>query len=238
MARERTVDWSAFPLRPKDPPTAEGLRERKKRETRQRLSDTATELFLAHGFDAVRVSEIAEACGVSEKTVFNYFPTKEALVLDRFQTAPENLRAALGDSDVPAVDAVLRMLADELAAMTGWLASQPDFGAAVEQVANFGKLIGSTASLRACQRDAVEQLTRLAAQLLADRAGAGADDGQALVAANALLGLWQAQFAALSRRLGRVATAAELFDTVTDDVRRAADVIRNGIDAWERPKTG
>ena len=115
------------PAGPEDPPTTEGLRERKKRQTRQRLSDTATELFLAHGFDGVRVSEIAEVCGVSEKTVFNYFPTKEALVLDRFQTAPEHLRAALGDPDVPAVEGVLRMLADELAAMTGWLAAQPDF---------------------------------------------------------------------------------------------------------------
>ena len=62
---------------------AEGLRERKKRLMRQQLSDTATAMFLERGFDEVRVAEIAAACGVSEKTVFNYFPTKEALVLDR-----------------------------------------------------------------------------------------------------------------------------------------------------------
>ena len=59
---------------------AEGLRERKKRLMRERLSDTAARLFLERGFDAVRVAEVAEACGVSEKTVFNYFPTKEALL--------------------------------------------------------------------------------------------------------------------------------------------------------------
>ena len=64
-------------------PEAEGLRERKKRLMRQHLSDTATRMFLERGFDAVRVSEIAEACGVSEKTVFNYFPAKESLILDR-----------------------------------------------------------------------------------------------------------------------------------------------------------
>ena len=51
---------------------AEGLRERKKRLMREQLSDTATRMFLERGFDAVRVTEIAEACGVSEKTVFNY----------------------------------------------------------------------------------------------------------------------------------------------------------------------
>src|SRR4051794_23757115 len=75
-----TVDWAAANARD------EGLRERKKRQTRQLLSDTATELFLSHGFDAVRVSEIARRCGVSEKTVFNYFPTKESLVIDRWST--------------------------------------------------------------------------------------------------------------------------------------------------------
>ena len=79
-------------------------------------------------------------------------------------------------------------------------------------------------------------MTGLAAQLLAERTGAGPDDGRTLVAANALLGLWQAQFAALSRRLGQVANAGELFDTVSADVRQAAEVIRHGIDAWERPK--
>ncbi len=72
----RPAEWSP----PRAPqitgPGAEGLRERKKRLMRQQLSDTATQMFLARGFDAVRVTQIAEACGVSEKTVFNYFPTK------------------------------------------------------------------------------------------------------------------------------------------------------------------
>ena len=59
------VDWAAW--RPQvEKPEAEGLRERKKRLMRQRLSDTATEMFLERGFDAVRVSAIAQACGVSE----------------------------------------------------------------------------------------------------------------------------------------------------------------------------
>jgi hypothetical protein len=73
---------------------AEGLRERKKAETRQRLSDTATRMFLDRGFDGVKVTEIAAACQVSEKTVYNYFPTKEALVLDRWKATAQALRAA------------------------------------------------------------------------------------------------------------------------------------------------
>ena len=79
-------------------PQAEGLRQRKKRLMRQQLSDTATQMFLEQGFDAVRVAEIAEACGVSEKTVFNYFPTKESLILDRLEATVASLRTGLAES--------------------------------------------------------------------------------------------------------------------------------------------
>jgi len=58
-------------------------RESKKRETRQRISDIATKLFLARGFDAVTLDEIAVAAKVSKMTVFNYFARKEDLMLDR-----------------------------------------------------------------------------------------------------------------------------------------------------------
>ena len=59
------------------------LRETKKRETRQRISDVATQLFFARGFDAVTLDEIAVAANVSKMTVFNYFARKEELILDR-----------------------------------------------------------------------------------------------------------------------------------------------------------
>ena len=58
-------------------------RETKKQATRQRISDRATELFFARGFDAVTVDEIAVAAKVSKMTVFNYFARKEELILDR-----------------------------------------------------------------------------------------------------------------------------------------------------------
>ncbi|WP_405937885.1 TetR/AcrR family transcriptional regulator [Streptomyces sp. NBC_00726] len=57
-----------------------GLRERKKRETRRRLLETATKLFSERGFDQVSVAEIADAADVSKMTVFNYFDSKEDLV--------------------------------------------------------------------------------------------------------------------------------------------------------------
>ena len=71
--------------------TTEGLRERKKRQTREAIAQAAMRLFAARGFDEVTVAEVARAADVSEKTVFNYFPAKEDLVLH----GGEERRAAL-----------------------------------------------------------------------------------------------------------------------------------------------
>jgi AcrR family transcriptional regulator len=71
--------------------TTEGLRERKKRQTREAIAQAAMALFVRHGFDAVTVADVARAADVSEKTVFNYFAAKEDLVLH----GGEERRAAL-----------------------------------------------------------------------------------------------------------------------------------------------
>jgi AcrR family transcriptional regulator len=69
----------------------EGLRERKKRETRETIARTAMDLFGARGYDAVTVADVARAADVSEKTVFNYFPAKEDLVFGRGQARRQAL---------------------------------------------------------------------------------------------------------------------------------------------------
>src|SRR2546430_13755683 len=81
-----------------------GLRERKKLRTRQVISDVAIRLFLARGFDAVSVPDIAAAAEVSKPTLFKYFPTKEDLVVHRFADHQEENATVVrdrADSDSP-----------------------------------------------------------------------------------------------------------------------------------------
>jgi AcrR family transcriptional regulator len=210
---------------------ASGLRERKKRLMRQQLSDTATQMFLERGFDAVRVTEIADACGVSEKTVFNYFPTKESLILDRLASTMASLKTGLAELGVSPVQAVLRTLDDELVAMTSWLAAQDDLAQASAAIRRFGALIWDTPALRAYQSDMLDQLTSMAAGILAGRAGMRPDDPEPQIAATALLGLWRIQYRALLEYLDGARTPAQVRQAVTADVRRAARLISSGLNS-------
>jgi AcrR family transcriptional regulator len=227
-----TAGWTVTRTAPTGVPEPGGLRERKKRLMRQQLSDTATEMFLERGFDAVRVAEIAEACGVSEKTVFNYFPTKESLILDRLESTMASLRTGLAEPGVRPVEAALRILDRELGAMTSWLATQDDPVKAGAAIRRFGALIRATPSLRAYQSDMMDQFVAVAAAVLAQRAGTSADDPEPQIAASALLGLWRVQFQSLSKNLDGASTPAQVHEAVTADVHQAAQLIDTGLSSF------
>ncbi|WP_329077881.1 TetR/AcrR family transcriptional regulator [Streptomyces niveus] len=95
---------------------AGGLRERKKRQTYERLSETAIALFLEKGFEKVSVAEIAAAAEVSKPTLFRYFPAKEDLVLHRFADhEDEAARVVAGAAGRSPLEALHRHFADGLA---------------------------------------------------------------------------------------------------------------------------
>jgi AcrR family transcriptional regulator len=228
---------------------SDGLRERKKRLMRQQLSDTATRMFLERGFDAVRVAEVADVCGVSEKTVFNYFPVKEALIMDRLEGTLAALRTGLADREHSPAEAALAILARELTGMTGLLLGPRDAGPrdagagdadvgrdggaeeAVRRQAirRFGDLIRATPALRAYQADMMERSIFVATGILAARAGLTADDPEPQIAARALLGLWRVQADSLRKHLDHAATPDRLHELVTADVRRAARIVETGL---------
>jgi AcrR family transcriptional regulator len=96
---------------------AVGLRERKKRQTRQAILDVATELFEARGYDQVTVAEIADGANISVKTLFTYFRSKEDLAFAGEHQLLDQLVTAIrsrpdGTSAVAAVAGVLSALVD------------------------------------------------------------------------------------------------------------------------------
>jgi AcrR family transcriptional regulator len=209
---------------------AEGLRERKKRLMRQLISDTATMMFLERGFEEVRVAEVAAACDVSEKTVYNYFPTKESLILDREEGMAADIHRALGPDGAPMspVDAVIGLITDEVSRLFDhW--GDDDQPADLQIVHRFMDLMERTPSLRAAQRDMMDRLVEVAARAMAARAGVDPEDPEPQIAAHALLGLWRLQYRATRKYSDGTRSAAEVRDQVLAEVRRAARLIDTGL---------
>lgn len=213
------------------PQVSEGLRERKKRLMRQLISDTATEMFLERGFDEVRISEIAAACEISEKTIYNYFPTKESLLLDREEPTAESIRKALGPGAVHAspIDAAVAVLEAEIRLLYANLDPSLTGGEDLMMIRRFTELIDSTPSLRAAQRDMMDRLVQVAAESMATRAGVNPDDPEPQIAAHSILGLWRVEFQAMNKYSDGTRSGAEVCEAVMGEVRRAARLIDTGL---------
>ncbi|MGY4956470.1 TetR/AcrR family transcriptional regulator [Streptomyces nigrescens] len=146
------------------------LRERKKLRTRQRISGEATLLFIRRGFDHVTVAEVARAAEVSTMTVFNYFPRKEDLFLDRIPEARELIVRAVRErgEDEPPLAALRRLV-------LGLLAERHPLGGVGEGFEHFWRTALDSPALRARGREAVEEMEDTLAALLAETAGGDTD---------------------------------------------------------------
>ncbi|QFZ19417.1 TetR/AcrR family transcriptional regulator [Saccharothrix syringae] len=96
--------------------TGEGLRDRKKRQTRKALSRAAVDLVAERGLDHVTVEDISAAADVSPRTFFNYFASKEDAVLAPDPEAGARLRAGVlaQPAGLSAVEAVREALLAEV----------------------------------------------------------------------------------------------------------------------------
>jgi AcrR family transcriptional regulator len=195
-----------------------GRRDEKKQETRQRISDVATALFLARGFEAVTLDEVAVAAKVAKMTVFNYFPRKEDLMLDRQDDLKMTLlRDAIRtrpDGQSP-VDA-LRMLFGDLHAR-----GHP-FVRVDRETVDWWRFVATSPSLQARLRELYDE----AAELLALELGGPTPDHRARLAAGTIV---------LTIRTAREESVRAWDQDASDDELTAAflDVFDHGFDAAE-----
>jgi AcrR family transcriptional regulator len=202
-----------------------GLRETKKLRTRQEIAEAAMGLFARRGFDHVTVAEVAEAAGVSEKTVFNYFPTKEDLFYDEVPAREAAIVDAVrnrkpGESIAAALERLQVRGSDRLAS--------PGF-------ATFARIIEESRALQAKELEIMARYTDALAGAIREELGVHELDAK--VAANVLVSVqWQhfrnARRHALAGRHGP-ATARRL----RSELKRAYRLLEHGLAQLENGKS-
>lgn len=146
-------------------PKTEGLRERKRRETRERIAQAGLALFLERGFDATTVDDIAAAADVSKRSFFDYFPAKEDVVAAWQDQFAVTLVAAIAAR--PAGEALARVVEEALTASITRTVTP--------QTMAIGQLIHDTPALAARDQVKYAKLERILADALAARAAPGTD---------------------------------------------------------------
>jgi AcrR family transcriptional regulator len=91
----RRQDRKAKPFAQAVPPLPKSLRQRKREVVQDALSAAAEALFLSRGFERTTVEQIAHAAGVSRRTFFRYFESKEDVLVERSDRLGERLYAEL-----------------------------------------------------------------------------------------------------------------------------------------------
>jgi AcrR family transcriptional regulator len=143
-----------------------GLRERKKQKTRDSIQRTALRLFEKQGYEETTIEQIAAAAEISPSTFFNYFPTKEDVVLyDAYD--PMAIRMFLERPKDEPLNVGLRQVLEGLAAT---------FQRDEQMILARGRLFLEVPELRARIWDEVERTQVLLAQMLAERTGRRPDD--------------------------------------------------------------
>jgi AcrR family transcriptional regulator len=203
-----------------------GLRERKKQQTRDLIAETARALFAERGFEAVTVAEIARAADVSEKTVFNYFQTKEDLFYSRLEAFEEELLTAIREraAGETVLGAFRRFVLDP-----GGVFAMQSGGDATERLRTITRVITQSPALLARERQVFARYTESLAALLAEETGAGTDDVEPRVVASALLGVHRSLIEFVRRRVAAGAGAQEIAAELPAQAERALALLERGL---------
>ncbi|MFC6599062.1 TetR/AcrR family transcriptional regulator [Kitasatospora paranensis] len=190
-------------------------------QTRARISEAATRLFLERGFDTVTVAEVAREAGVSSVTVFKHFPRKEDLLLDRTVDAVELLRAAVRDR-TPGVDVTESLRGTALRLVDG---RHPLSGVDERSVPFFRTVAASPALVARAREIAADLQHTLTEELAHDPAFEG--DGPLLAA------FFIAGYATVLMETARRLIAGEPPSSVVDDHRARVEhlfvALRSGV---------
>ncbi|MGW0731271.1 TetR/AcrR family transcriptional regulator [Streptomyces sp. NPDC002851] len=156
-----------------------GLRERKKRKTREAIRRATYRLIAEQGYEATSVEQIAEAAEVSPSTVFRYFPTKEDIVLtdeyDPVMVAALRSRPA----DEPPLESLRFVMHAALRAMQQY---------APEEMEQRTRLMVEIPAVRARMTQTMSATSELLAGALAERTRRDPGDLEVRVFTAALLG--------------------------------------------------
>jgi AcrR family transcriptional regulator len=194
-----------------------GLREAKKLRTRREIADRAMQLFAERGFDRVTVAEVAAAADVSEKTVYNYFPTKEDLFFDEVPAREAALVAAIrGRLEGESILSALRRLQDGECPRL----CSPGF-------ATFARIIEESRALQAKELEVMVRFAQVLAEAI--HAELAIDERDARIAAGLLVSVhWQLFSAARKQALaGKHGPAA--IRRLRGDLERAHQMLERGL---------
>jgi AcrR family transcriptional regulator len=99
---------------------AEGVRETKRRATRQRIAAAALKLFLERGYAATTLDAIAEHSGISRRTFFSHFKSKDDIILFGLEEDSGRLRDEIRKTspDVAPRDAIRDVMVKRIAQYT------------------------------------------------------------------------------------------------------------------------
>lgn len=139
------------------------------RGARQRILDAAAELFYRDGINATGVERLAAESSVSKRTLYQHFPSKEAVVEEYLRSIEQRVAHAIGNADQTPRGRLLAVFQTPTA-RGGPLRGCPFHNASVEAA---GAMPGVQEIVRASKRNFIDALTALAEQ-------AGAADPQLL----------------------------------------------------------